>query len=81
MSICVCKVKGQIHAHLLAITEDSTDKDGINMKFHKHKDDDEKKARLLSEWASKTFGMTAKHPGVNKDVSRNDELNEKARQY
>ena len=58
------KSRGQIHAHLLAITEDSTDKDGINTTLHKHKDDKDRQAELLFDWASKTFGLTSMHPGA-----------------
>ena len=56
------KSRGQIHAHLLAITDDATDGGGINAALHANKGDREAQAALLATWARDTFWMTAEHP-------------------
>ena len=55
------KGRGQIHAHLLAITDNSDD-NNIAKAVYNLREDKQAQADLLAEWASNQFGMTAIHP-------------------
>ena len=47
--------RGQIHAHLLAITGDRA----IQIQMYQHRKDEQRQARLLAEWAQQKFRLTA----------------------
>lgn len=53
------KSRGQIHLHLLGITNNITAKDGIYTKLYKCKGNQKKQAKLLARWARSNFNMTA----------------------
>ena len=50
------KGRGQIHAHLLAITKDSNKNNEV---LHAMQDNNEKKLKWLSDWCKEKFDMTA----------------------
>ena len=50
--------RGQIHAHMLVITDHNKFLQSAMDKFKDHK----KMADILSEWMGKSFGMTASMP-------------------
>ena len=56
--------RGQIHAHMLAIT----DHKHVFENSYKHKHDKEKQAEILATWATQTFGMTASVPDCDPDT-------------
>jgi len=53
------KSRGQIHLHLLGIVEDAASPGGIYEQLWKLKENKEEQARVLGDWARKTFNMTA----------------------
>lgn len=55
--------RGQIHAHLLAISNDKR----IQYEMYKNKHDKSEQAHILSEWASKKCGLTAMHTEIDKN--------------
>jgi Helitron helicase-like domain at N-terminus len=56
------KSRGQIHAHLLAITKDSSDKDGVFHQMHRCRNDTKKQEQILGEWAHSKLGLVASLP-------------------
>ena len=44
------KSRGQIHLHLLGITNDALGRNGIQTKLYKAKNDKKKQARVLAKW-------------------------------
>lgn len=59
--------RGQIHAHILAISDDKQ----ILHDMHKAKHDQDLQAVILSSWAHKKFGLTAMHDA---NFTKNDEI-------
>jgi len=55
--------RGQIHAHLLAISNDKF----IQYEMHQNKHDKSKQAHILATWASKKCGLTAMHTEIDKN--------------
>ena len=55
--------RGQIHAHMLAITDHTE----VFQESYKHRHDKDTQAKILSDWASATFGMTASIPDTDED--------------
>lgn len=56
--------RGQIHAHILAISDDKR----ILHNMHDSRHNEKKQAKILSAWASKKFGLTATHdPNFERD--------------
>jgi hypothetical protein len=53
------KSRGQIHLHLLGITDDATGNNGIYTKLFKWRNNKKKQARILAKWARKKFNLTA----------------------
>lgn len=53
------KSRGQIHLHLLGITNDAVGKNGISSKLFKWKDNKERQSKILANWARKKFNCTA----------------------
>ena len=53
------KSRGQIHLHLLGITDDAMGVDGIQMKLFKCRNNKKKQARIIAKWARSKFNMTA----------------------
>lgn len=58
------KGRGQIHAHLLAITDEQKN-DSISKRLYDLRTDKNAQAALLAEWAQDKFGLTAMHPSTN----------------
>ena len=63
------KSRGQIHAHLLAITGPNSPVGEINHKLHRLRNNPTKQARELEKWAAKHYGLTATHPATQDDGS------------
>ena len=62
--------RGQIHAHLLAVSEDSSIYELCHRDLQKP-DGEERRTQRLAEWAKKKFGLTASvSPGYNHDSSK-----------
>ena len=53
------KSRGQIHLHLLGITNDAVGKNGISSKLYRWKDNKERQSKILANWARKKFNCTA----------------------
>jgi hypothetical protein len=53
------RARGQIHGHLVAITKDAIDPNGIYQKLWKLKKNRVAQAKALANWAKETFNMTA----------------------
>ena len=75
------KSRGQIHAHLLAILDDATSPDGYNCRLFDNKDNPEKQAEIVAQWAIETFNMTACHPVGPDDEDPNKDIMEAAKSY
>jgi len=63
------KSRGQIHAHLLAITGPKSPVGEINYKLHKLKKKTVQQAAELEKWALKHYGLTGTHPATEEDGS------------
>jgi len=53
------KSRGQIHAHLLAITKDCNDPNGVFHKMHGCRNNPQEQERLLGEWAKERLDLSA----------------------
>jgi len=58
------KSRGQIHAHLLAITKDCADPDGILSTLFENRNNLEQQQHVLGDWARDKFNMTASLPEI-----------------
>lgn len=67
--------RGQIHAHIIAISDDKA----VLYSMHEHRNNAKKQAEILSTWASEKMKLTAKHQHIeerdmnpcNKAVAKN----------
>ena len=56
------KGHGQIHAHLLAITDDANN---ISKQLHQHCGNKDQQAAILNKWVTEKLDMTAIHPATD----------------
>jgi hypothetical protein len=66
------KSRGQIHLHLLGITDDATGEDGIYTKLFRLKGKRKKQINLLAKWARRKFNCTAEINLENKIPAQNE---------
>ena len=65
------KSRGQIHAHILAVLGKESHIQDVNKIAYGLRDDIEKQAVAVDNWAKDVFGITAIHPGSKNDGSLN----------
>jgi len=61
------KSRGQIHAHLLAITGPKSPIGDINQKLHGLRSNPKRQAEVMDDWAFKHYGLTATHPATDSE--------------
>lgn len=69
------KARGQIHAHLLAITGKEPDGYSIQEKLTRLQGDEPEQVKVLSAWARDRLGLTAIHPATFDFSGELDKLN------
>ena len=69
------KSRGQIHAHLLAITRDCNDPDGVFHKMHGCRNNPQEQERLLGEWAKERLDLSASMSTTTTNNTVSDNIN------